>query len=50
MMAFIVTWPGVLLGILSTIMIEAVGLIIYAIHERNKSIKMIVEEIKDEGK
>jgi len=31
MMTLLVTWPGVIVGIVSTIFIEAIGLIIYAI-------------------
>lgn len=49
-MAIVITWSGVILGIICTIAVEAVGLLIYALHEHNKPIKMIMEEIKDEGK
>lgn len=50
MMAIVITWPGVILGVICTIAVEAIGLLIYAIREYTKPTKMIMEEIKDERK
>lgn len=36
MMTLVVTWPGVLVGIVSTIFIEALALVVYSIYNYKK--------------